>query len=216
MLGVVLLGFLLTGAATLVGFARLDQEYNAARLIRKEEAMARSLRFALESGVGDTVEATSLSWTVMPGAFADRIVEIEEVHGLPLAVYRLDGSLFVTSSVAHPDTSGFVIDADPEVLISLAQGAGRLEVPIGGGEYLAYWYQTNSDGRPVALVALRYASRSLETGGIRDFLWSLGGVFGLVFFGGFVFLGLVTFSYRNVANRHRSKTSSSAHAPGHH
>ncbi|MDA7814925.1 hypothetical protein N9J37_00315 [Pontimonas sp.] len=41
-------------------------------------------------------------------------------------------------------------------------------------------------------------------------------VFGLVFFGGFVFLGLVTFSYRNVANRHRSKTSSSAHAPGHH
>jgi signal transduction histidine kinase len=190
MLGVVLLGFLLTGAATLVGFARLDQEYNAARLIRKEEAMARSLRFALESGVGDTVEATSLSWTVMPGAFADRIVEIEEVHGLPLAVYRLDGSLFVTSSVAHPDTSGFVIDADPEVLISLAQGAGRLEVPIGGGEYLAYWYQTNSDGRPVALVALRYASRSLETGGIRDFLWSLGGVFGLVFFvaAGFAFL----------------------------
>ena len=37
--------------------------------------------------IGDTVEATSLSWTVMPGIFADRIVEIEAVQGLPLAVY---------------------------------------------------------------------------------------------------------------------------------
>ena len=53
----------------------------------------------LRGVVGDTVEATSLSWTVMPGAFANRIVEIEAVQGLPIAVYRLDGSLFVTSSV---------------------------------------------------------------------------------------------------------------------
>ena len=49
MLGVVLLGFLLTGAATFIGFARLDEDYNAARLVRKEEAVARSLRFALQS-----------------------------------------------------------------------------------------------------------------------------------------------------------------------
>ena len=107
MLGVVLLGFLLTGAATFIGFARLDEDYNAARLLRKEDAVARSLRFALRSAVGDTVEATSLSWTVMPGAFADRIVETEEVHGLPLAVYRLDGSLFVTSSFERPEERGF-------------------------------------------------------------------------------------------------------------
>ena len=64
MLGVVLLGFLLTGAATFIGFARLDEEYNAARLIRKEQAVARSLGFALQEAIGDTVEATSLSWTV--------------------------------------------------------------------------------------------------------------------------------------------------------
>ena len=190
MMGVVLLAFLLTGAATFFGFARLDEEYNAARLIRKEEAVARSLRFALRSAVGDTVEATSLSWTVMPGAFADRILEIEEVHGLPLAVYRLDGSLFVTSSVEHPAASGFAVEADTEVMISMAQGAGRVEVPIGKGQYLAYWYQTNRDGRPVALVALRYASRSIEAKSVRDFVRSLGGVFGLVFLAalGFAFL----------------------------
>ncbi len=190
MLGVVLLGFVLTGAATFIGFARLDEDYNAARLVRKEDAVARSLRFALRSAVGDTVEATSLSWTVMPGAFADRIVQIEEVHGLPLAVYRLDGSLFVTSSFERPESQGFAIDADPEVLIAMAQGAGRMEVPIGSGEYLAYWYQLNAVGRPVALVALRYASRSLEASGRRDLLRSLGGVFGLVFAvaAGFAFL----------------------------
>ena len=181
MFGVVLLGFLLTGAATFIGFARLDEDYNAARLIRKEEAVASSLRFALRSAVGDTVEATSLSWTVMPGGFADRIVETEEVHGLPLAVYRLDGSLFVTSSFERPEERGFPLDVDPEVLIAMAQGAGRLEVPIGDGDYLAYWYQTNSEDRPVALVALRYASRALEAGGRRDFLWNLGAVFVLVF-----------------------------------
>ncbi len=69
MLGVVLLGFFLTGAATFIGFARLDEDYNAARLLRKEEAVARSLGFALRGAVGDTVEATSLSWTAMPGSF---------------------------------------------------------------------------------------------------------------------------------------------------
>jgi len=41
-------------------------------------------------------------------------------------------------------------------------------------------------------------------------------VFGLVFFVGFTLLGLVTFSYRNVANRHRLKSTSASHSPGHH
>ena len=41
-------------------------------------------------------------------------------------------------------------------------------------------------------------------------------VFGLVFLVGFALLGLVTFSYRNVANRHRLKSTSASHSPGHH
>ena len=182
MLAVTLLGFLLTGAATLIGFSRLDGSYNASRLVRKEAAVAKSLGFALKTGVGGAVEATSLSWTVMPGAFADRILEIEAVHGVPLAVYRLDGSLFVTSSASRPNESGFATEVDSDVLIALAQGAERWEVPIGNGDYLAYWYQVNSEGRPVALVALRYASRTLEAGGRLDFLRTLGAVFVLVFF----------------------------------
>ncbi len=181
MLAVTALGIFLVAAATLIGFSRLDAEYNSGRLVRKEAAVAKSLGFALRGVVGETVEATSLSWTVMPGDFADRIVEIEAVQGLPLAVYRLDGSLFVTSSVESPNLTGFPTEVDPEVLIALAQGAGRLEVPIGDGDYLAYWYQVNEAERPVALVALRYEARSLE-GDSRDaFLWSLAGVFGLVF-----------------------------------
>ena len=181
MLAVTALGFILTGAATLIGFARLDADYNAARLVRKEAAVAKSLGFVLRGAIGDTVEATSLSWTVMPGIFADRIVEIEAVQGLPLAVYRLDGSLFVTSSVSHPENAGFPTEVDPDVLIALAQGAERLEVPTGNGDYLAYWYQLNSAERPVALVALRYASRSLEASGRLDFVRNLGAVFALVF-----------------------------------
>ena len=181
MLAVTALGFLLTGAATFIGFAQLDAEYNASRLVRKEAAVVKSLGYALRGAIGDTVEATSLSWMVMPGAFADRIVEIEAVQGLPLAVYRLDGSLFVTSSVSHPDISGFTTEVDPDVLIALAQGTERLEVPMGNGDYLAYWYQLNAAERPVALVALRYEARSLEAAGRNDFIRSLGAVFLLVF-----------------------------------
>ena len=144
MLAVTALGFILSGAATFMGFARLVADYNAARLVRKEAAVARSLGFALRGVVGDTVEATSLSWTVMPGTFANRIVEIEAVQGLPIAVYRLDGSLFVTSSVNRPDEAGFQTEVNPEVLIALAQGQERLEVPVGNGDFLAYWYQLNS------------------------------------------------------------------------
>lgn len=40
-------------------------------------------------------------------------------------------------------------------------------------------------------------------------------VFGLVFFAGFVALAFVTYSYRNVANRHRNK-STPGHSAGHH
>ena len=181
MLAVTALGFVLVGSATFIGFARLDAEYNSGRLVRKEAAVAKSLGYALRGVVGDTVEATSLSWTVMPGAFADRILEIEAVQGLPLAVYRLDGSLFVTSSVASPDAKGFPTEVDADVLIALAQGAERLEVPVGNGDYVAYWYQVNAAKRPVALVALRYEARSLEGNSSQEFLWGLTGVFGLVF-----------------------------------
>ena len=181
MLAVTALGFVLVGSATLIGFARLDAEYNSGRLVRKEAAVAKSLGYALRGVVGDTVEATSLSWTVMPGAFVDRILEIEAVQGLPLAVYRLDGSLFVTSSVASPDAKGFSTEVDADVLIALAQGAERLEVPVGNGDYVAYWYQVNAAKRPVALVALRYEARSLEGNSQQEFLWGLTGVFGLVF-----------------------------------
>lgn len=181
MLAVTALGFILTGAATFIGFGRLDADYNAARLVRKEAAVARSLGFALRGVVGDTVEATSLSWKAMPGTFANRIVEIEAVQGLPIAVYRLDGSLFVTSSVNRPEEAGFHTEVNPEVLIALAQGQERLEVPVGNGDYLAYWYQLNSAGRPVALVALRYEARSLEGAGRAEFIRSLGAVFALVF-----------------------------------
>ena len=181
MLAVTALGFVLVGSATFIGFARLDAEYNSGRLVRKEAAVAKSLGYALRGVVGDTVEATSLSWTVMPGAFADRILEIEAVQGLPLAVYRLDGSLFVTSSVASPDAKGFPTEVDADVLIALAQGAERLEVPVGNGDYVAYWYQVNAAKRPVALVALRYEARSLEGNSQQEFLWGLTGVFGLVF-----------------------------------
>ena len=181
MLAVTALGFVLVGSATLIGFARLDAEYNSGRLVRKEAAVAKSLGYAVRGVVGDTVEATSLSWTVMPGAFADRILEIEAVQGLPLAVYRLDGSLFVTSSVTSPDAKGFPTEVDADVLIALAQGAERLEVPLGNGDYVAYWYQVNAAKRPVALVALRYEARSLEGNSQQEFLWGLTGVFGLVF-----------------------------------
>ena len=181
MLAVTALGFILTGAATYIGFARLDSDYNAARLVRKEEAVARSLGFALRGAVGETVEAASLTWTLMPGTFADRIVEIEAVQGVPIGVYRLDGSLFVTSTVSHPERAGFPTEVDPEVLIALAQGVERLEVSTGNGDYLAYWYQLNSSGRPVALVALRYEARSLEAAGRKEFIRNLGAVFALVF-----------------------------------
>ncbi len=40
-------------------------------------------------------------------------------------------------------------------------------------------------------------------------------VFGLVFLVGFIALGLVTYSYRNVANRHRNKVVPPSSA-GHH
>lgn len=39
--------------------------------------------------------------------------------------------------------------------------------------------------------------------------------FGLVFLAGFFALGYVTYSYRNVANRHRNK-STPGHSAGHH
>ncbi|MDA0290215.1 MAG: hypothetical protein O3B98_04605 [Actinobacteria bacterium] len=41
-------------------------------------------------------------------------------------------------------------------------------------------------------------------------------VYGLVFFVGFIALAWLTYSYRNVANRHRNKTQGSSDASAHH
>jgi len=40
--------------------------------------------------------------------------------------------------------------------------------------------------------------------------------FALIFFGGFIVLGMVVFSYRDVANRHRQKTGGTSSTPSPH
>lgn len=177
MLVVTALGFALTAATTLKNFSDLDITYNAKRLLRKEAAMAKSLNYALHDAVGDTIEAYALSWSVMPRGFAERIVEIAKVHNQAFAVYRLDGSLFVSSTVSSPENEGFSIQVDPEVTIALAQGTSRYVVPLGGGSNMAYWYQRNNDGRPVALVAARYAERKLDELGRREFMGNMAAVY---------------------------------------
>jgi two-component system nitrogen regulation sensor histidine kinase NtrY len=178
MLAVTALGFLLTAATTLKNFSDLDSTYNAKRLLRKEAAMARSLDFALHAGVGDTLEAHALSWSIMPADFATRVVEISAVHHQPFAVYRLAGGLFVSSTVSSPENKGFAIQVDPEVTIALANGKARHVVSLEDGSNMAYWHQLNAAGRPVALVAARYEPRKLDELGRRDFM----GRMGLVYF----------------------------------
>ena len=59
MLAVTALGFILTGAATLIGFARLDADYNAARLGAQGSGRGEESGFVFAGAIGDTVEATS-------------------------------------------------------------------------------------------------------------------------------------------------------------
>lgn len=170
MLMVTGLGFLMTAVTTISTFNDLDAKYNAKRFLRKEAAITRSLAFALLDEAGDTVEAASLSWSVMPANFAGRVVEISQVHTQPFAVYRLDGAIFVSSTISSPGNSGFSVEIDPEVTIALAGGKERYVTQLPDGSNMAHWYQRNEFGRPVALVAARYAPRKLEELGNRYFM----------------------------------------------
>lgn len=170
MLVVTGLGFSMTAVTTISTFNDLDAKYNAKRLLRKEAAITKSLAFALRAGAGETVEAASLSWSVMPANFAGRVVEISEVHTQPFAVYRLDGAIFVSSTISSPGNNGFSVEVDPEVTIALAGGKERYVTWLPDGSNMAHWYQRNESGRPVALVAARYAPRKLEELGNRYFM----------------------------------------------
>ena len=177
MLAVTALGFILTGAATLIGFARLDADYNAARLVRKEAAVAKSLGFVLRGAIGDTVEGTSLSWTVMPGIFADRIVEIEAVqdyHWLSIAW---------TAACMRPSVTRKTRGSRrgrPRCVDCIGPGRGTVGSANGqrGLPRLLVSVELSGTPRGPRRFAVRIAQRKP---GQLDFVRNLGAVFALVF-----------------------------------
>ena len=175
MLAVTALGFILTGAATLIGFARLDADYNAARLVRKEgrrRALALAGRHRRHRG------GHVLSWTVMPGTSpiaSWRLRLYRDCHWLSIAWTA--ACLRLRPSVTGK--RGVPTEVDPDVLIALAQG-GTVGSANGQRGLPRLLVSVELSGTP-RVSSLCGTHRVLEASGRLDFVRNLGAVFALVF-----------------------------------
>ena len=181
MLTLILLSFLGSGVTAYFNFKQQEEEYNMARLSRKELAIQESMRYFLEQ-TGEGYMTTE----IVPILFSDKICELADVHNLAINMYNLRGDLLISSSPQNVDMLGFPMKIDYTIMKQLSTGNSRAEMAkdIDHGTYImAYWYYRDIDGKPIAITNVRYDKSEIDTNELNQFLIQLTRIYVVLFLG---------------------------------
>lgn len=202
MLALILLSFVATGITAYINFKQQEEEYNFARLSRKELAIQESMRYFLEQKGGYIQTAE------VPSLFTDKICELSDVHNLAINFYNLRGDLLISSSSDNIDRLGFPMKIDYTIMKQLSTGNSRAQKThdIDHGTYImAYWYFRNADGAPVAITNVRYDKREVDSAELNAFLLQLTKIYVVLFIGAsllaYVLSNYITSSLQKVASK---------------
>ncbi len=170
MLTLILLSFLASGITAYFNFKQQEEEYNKARLQRKELAVQESMQYFLQQYGG------SMATEAVPAIFSEKICELSDVHSLAINLYNLKGDLLISSSPKNIEELGFSQKIDYTIMKQLSTGNTRAELAkdIDYGTFvMAYWYFRGSNDRPIAITNVRYDKSEVDRGELNAFLIQL-------------------------------------------
>lgn len=180
MISLILLSFLVSGITAFFNFKTQEEEYNIARLSRKELAVQESMRYYLE------LHGNSMAVDSVRFHFEDKINELSDIHKLAINMYNLKGELILSSSPENLSKLGFSQKIDYTILKQLSTGNARAEIAkdIDHGTFvMAYWYFTDEQGRPLAITNVRYDKQEIDSAELQAFLGSLAKIYLILFIG---------------------------------
>lgn len=185
MLAMILVSFLVTGFVTIYDHFEQTERYNQQRLVRKEEAVRKSMEHFLNER-GGFIPADSIR-----EAFTDKICELAEVHDLFIALYDLRGRYLISSSSEAMDSLGVPYTLSYSVRKQLITGnpraVGESYSPVIDSTYqkqshlLAYWYFNDALGRPLCITNVAYEKTAMERQDLMMLLRELGGSYLVLF-----------------------------------
>lgn len=140
--------------------------------------------------------------------FEDKLIELSDVHRLAINLYNLRGELLVSSSPENMQELGFGQTIDYTVMKQLSTGNSRAEQKrdIDYGTFImAYWYITDTEGKPLAITNVRYDKQEIDKGELRDFLVRLTQVYLVLFIAAgvlaFLLSNYITVSLQKIGKR---------------
>lgn len=158
MISLVLSSLFIIGVITLVYFQNQYNTYHNARLLRKANALVKSLNAYVKDSTPNDITEVEFEMIM-----EERILTLANVHSLDLNVYRTDGKLMITS---QPDifTKELVSrNINPFALLNLDdKGKSRYvqDEIVGKLTYLsAYLSYTNNSGEKIAYLHFPYYSK---------------------------------------------------------
>jgi signal transduction histidine kinase len=184
MIFLVIIASVLIALVAIFQYNEQAEEYNTARLERKERAIAH--HFDVEINNTTFQVATSELKTI----FRNKIFEIAKVHNLQIEIYDLNGGFIVSSS------RDFVKDTlkrevSKKILSKLGEDVHRYveREQKEGKEYQSlYTYLNNDKAKPIGIIHLPYLEDSSEQDReLKEFLSRLGLGFLLMFLVGLAF-----------------------------
>ncbi|NNE54907.1 MAG: hypothetical protein HKN32_02725 [Flavobacteriales bacterium] len=161
MLALILISFIATGVTAFYDFKTQNEAYDQERLVRKEQAVKKSMQYFLESK-GGYIPPDSVAVY-----FSDKICELSDVHSMDILMFDLRGNLIISAirpdSVTTETNADIAYETEEEIDYNvykrLLSGIPRAETEKmynGRPHILTYWYFEDYSGKPISITGVRY------------------------------------------------------------
>ncbi|MFM9986260.1 MAG: ATP-binding protein [Flavobacteriales bacterium] len=176
MLAMILVSFLVTGGITIYDHWEQSIDFNKGRILRKEEAVSKSMNYVLNQHGGYS------STDSLPYIFSDQICELSDVHDIFISLYDLRGRYLISSDFMKKDSLNIPDQINYSALKQLSTGNERTLIDSSfrrDNLALVYWYLRDARGKPIAITNVVY--EKLEQKNVTTFLRELSQSYILLF-----------------------------------
>lgn len=154
MFTLMVVSFIITGAAAYLNFKRQNEIYHTERLSRKEAIILTSINYYFyQERENDDF------FPFYTKAFIDKIHEFSDIHALTINLFDLNGVLITSSDFIEYENSSMEKMVPASVLSELANGKPSVTIrqERGREDHIAvYCYLRNLEGAPIAIINIPY------------------------------------------------------------
>ena len=147
----ILLASILIAGVSVLQYKEEAEEYHKERLVRKEEAIKKSIDYMLK------YTTYEIATEKIPLIFKEKIFELSEIHNLPIKIYDLEGNLLIKSKGTFFNNEKAIPKKIIYELESLFNKRYIMKYERDGKKFqTSYTYISDRKAKPLAILNLPY------------------------------------------------------------